>query len=556
MVEQGKRIRALHEIISRPDLSFDEQIDETLNLGCALLGTEIGKVGRQDPENNISEFLNTVVMSELPVKRGTILPLDKTFCQVTFASPETIAISHVSQSEYKDHPAASFLGMESYIGCSINVFGKKFGTVNFSNRTPVEIPFTEADKDLVNLIGSWISVMMERQLESEELKKAKEQAEQANKAKSEFLANMSHEIRTPLTAIIGYSDFALSDTQTEEERISGLKIIRGSGKHLLHLINDILDFSKIEAGELDVVQAETHVPSLLHDVESIMSGQANLKNLYFNIKYEFPVPECIQTDDLRLKQILLNLCSNAIKFTEKGGVEISVAYSEAEKNIRFKVTDTGIGLTPEQIKSIFKPFKQADAGTARKYGGTGLGLSLSTRLAKLLNGELTAKSELEKGSEFELVINLASDSIHDNTRFLHSLNDDAEVLESESRLRLSGNILVADDEIFNQDLITMYINDMGPEVTIAENGQIAVDEALKGNFDLIYMDMQMPVLSGVDAVKTLRDANYTDPIVMLSANATSEDRIKCEQAGCDDFVTKPIDSDRLYEVSAHYLSNK
>ncbi|HEY5603793.1 MAG TPA: GAF domain-containing protein, partial [Gammaproteobacteria bacterium] len=200
LVEQGGRIRALHEIISRPDLTFDQQIDETLRLGCRLLGTEIGKVGRQNPEKNTSEFLNTVVMSDLPARRGIVLPLDKTYCNVTFTSPESIAISNVAESEFKNHPAASFLGMQSYIGCSINVHGKKFGTVNFSNRIPVTRPFTETDKDLVNLMGSWISVMMERQLDAEELRKSKETAENANQAKSAFLANMSHEIRTPLTA--------------------------------------------------------------------------------------------------------------------------------------------------------------------------------------------------------------------------------------------------------------------------------------------------------------------------------------------------------------------
>ena len=217
LVEQGRRIRALHEIISRPDLSFDEQIDETLRLGCKLLGTEIGKVGRQDPENNASEFLNTVVMSDLPAKRGIVLPLDQTYCQITFASPETIAISNVETSEYKDHPAASFLGMQSYIGCSIDVHGKKFSTINFSNRTPVKKPFNETDKDLVNLMGSWISVMMERQLEAEELRKSKEIADAANHAKSAFLANMSHEIRTPLTAILGYSDMLRDEDQSKEE---------------------------------------------------------------------------------------------------------------------------------------------------------------------------------------------------------------------------------------------------------------------------------------------------------------------------------------------------
>ena len=257
LVEQGRRIRALHEIISRPDLTFDQQIDETLRLGCKLLGCEVGKVGRQDPENNISEFLNTVVMSDLPARRGIVLPLDKTFCQITFASPQTIAISHVAESEYRDHQAASFLGMQSYIGCTIKVHGKKFGTVNFSNRTAVKIPFTEADQDFVNLIGSWISVMMERQQEAEELRKSKEAADAANQAKSEFLANMSHEIRTPLTAILGYSDMLRDENQSHEEIEHEIDSIIRAGGHLQRIINDILDLSKIEAGLVGLAIAAT-----------------------------------------------------------------------------------------------------------------------------------------------------------------------------------------------------------------------------------------------------------------------------------------------------------
>jgi len=556
ILEQGKRIRALHEIISRPDLTFDEQIDETLRLGCAILGTEIGKVGRQDPENNISEFLNTIVLSELPAKRGIVLPLDKTFCQVTFSSPEAIAISHVSESKFKDHPAAEFLGMQSYIGCSINVHGKKFGTINFSNRAPVDVQFTEADKDLVNLMGSWISVMMERQLESEELKKSKESAELANEAKSVFLANMSHEIRTPLTAIIGYSDIALGISQAEEQRIAALKTIRGSGRHLLHLINDILDFSKIEAGELNVEKVPTTIPNVIQDVSSIISGQAKIKGLYFDIAYIFPVPKRFNTDPLRLKQILLNLCSNAIKFTNIGGIEVNISFNENQNNLSFKVIDTGIGLSTDQMNKIFEPYQQANANTSRKYGGTGLGLSLSTRLAKLLGGKLTATSKRNVGSTFIFTLTLDEESINQDTQYLNSYSDCLTESETEFFDQLTGNILVADDESFNQDLVGMYLEDMGATISFADNGEQAVKEALKGNYDLIYMDMQMPVLSGVEAVVKLRKANYQGPIAMLSANATLEDRTICEEAGSNDFVTKPIDSEKLYDVTARYLTPK
>ncbi len=553
LLEQGRRIRALHEIISRPDLSFDEQIDASLRLGCTFLGTEIGKVGRQDPAQNISEFLNTITLTNLPIKRGVIFPLDKTFCQVTFAAPDTIAISHVAESEYKDTPAAKYLGIQSYIGCSINVFGEKFGTVNFSNRAPVQRAFTEADKDLVKLIGSWISVMMERQIEAEELTKSKEAAEAANYAKSAFLANMSHEIRTPLTSIIGFSDAALDDDQTMEQRIESLRSIRSSSEHLLHLINNILDFSKIEAGELDIEQSVYNPLQLVDEVTAIVSGLAQRKNLALVVNYAYPLPEQITTDPLRLKQVLLNLCSNAIKFTNVGTVKIEVRYDQVQNEMKFIVSDNGIGMTEEQIAQIFKPFKQADASITRRYGGTGLGLSLSQRLAGLLNGKLLVHSEAGKGSEFELSLQLQTMPV----RFISANNKSTSAPTNASSVsaspKLSGTILLVEDNEINQKIIQRFLEIMGATVSIVDNGASAVTQAQQHHYDLIYMDMQMPGVSGIDAIRQLRAAGYTKPIVMLTANATLEDRAHCKQVGCDDFITKPIDRQQLYNVTATYL---
>jgi len=556
LVEQGKRIRALHEIISRPDLSFDQQIDETLRLGCQLLGTEIGKVGRQDPENNTSEFLNTVVMSDLPVRRGTVLPLDKTFCQVTFSSPESITISHVAESEYRDHPAAKFLGMQSYIGCSINVHGKKFGTVNFSNRTPVARPFTEADKDLVKLISGWISVMMERQLEAEELKKSKEAADAANQAKSSFLANMSHEIRTPLTSIIGYAESALDDDQNMEQRVAALQTIRESGDHLLNLINDVLDFSKIEAGALVVDKILMGPLHIVSEVESIVLGQAKKKNLDFSIDYTFPLPSRINCDPLRLKQILLNLCSNAIKFTHTGSVRISMRYDPQQDELAFIVQDTGIGMSPEHLQKIFKPFLQADASISRRFGGTGLGLCLSMRLANLLDGYLDVTSKVGVGSEFTLSLYNVTSDVSELT-MLNNINE----VEHKKKVReentvaqpLKGDVLLVEDNAMIQQLIKTYLTKMGLKVTVAENGAIGVNLAMQHKYDLIYMDMQMPVMSGIDAVRVLRENHYTGPIVMLTANATLDDRNRCKQAGSNDFLTKPVNRQQLYETTRKHL---
>ncbi|WP_455200835.1 ATP-binding protein [Kaarinaea lacus] len=554
LVEQGERIRALHEIISRPDLTFDEQIDETLRLGCRLLGTEIGKVGRQDPEHNASEFLNTVVMSDLPAKRGIVLPLDKTFCQVTFNAPESIAISHVAESDFKDHPAAGFLGMQSYIGCSINVHGKKFGTVNFSNRTPVKRSFTETDKDLVNLMGSWISVMMERQLDAEELKKSKDLAEQANQAKSAFLANMSHEIRTPLTAILGYSDMLRDEDQDREDMEHEIDSIIRSGAHLQRIINDILDLSKIEAGQLVIEDLEVQPARMIHDVESIFGARAREKGLEFEIQYEFPVPRKIISDPTRLKQIIFNLCGNALKFTQQGGITVAMSYLEASRQLKFQVIDTGIGMTEEELGRLFKPFSQADSSTTRKYGGTGLGLCIARQLAQKLGGDVSVSSEKGKGTTFEFTIGVGD---IDDMHMANGLEDmQVEAIEESVHIvpnTVSGHVLVVEDSPDNQDLIAKYLIKAGATVEVVDNGLMAVQKALTDSYDLILMDVQMPIMDGLTATRKLRSEGYKQPIVNITANAMKEDRDKCIAAGADDYLTKPVDVNRFYKVLQTYL---
>ncbi|MCG6968202.1 MAG: response regulator [Gammaproteobacteria bacterium] len=554
VIEQGRRIRALHEIISRPDLTFDEQIDETLRLGCKLLGCEIGKVGRQDPENNASEFLNTVVMSDLPARRGIVLPLDKTFCQVTFSSPETIAISHVAESDFKDHPAAAFLGMQSYIGCSINVHGKKFGTVNFSNRAPVAKPFDESDQDLVNLIGSWISVMMERQLEAEELRKSKEAADAANQAKSEFLANMSHEIRTPLTAILGYSDMLRDEGQSREEMDHEIDSIIRAGAHLQRIINDILDLSKIEAGQLVIEEIEVQLASMMHDVESIFGARARDKGLEFELKYDLPVPRKVISDPTRLKQIIFNLCGNALKFTEKGGVTVRMGYLEDTKQLRFQVIDTGIGMSEEEIGRLFKPFSQADSSTTRKYGGTGLGLCIARQLAQNLGGDVSVSSEKGKGSTFEFTIGIGG---VEQLRMATQLEDmQVEAIEETVSIvpnSVRGHVLVVEDSPDNQDLIAKYLIKAGATVEVVDNGLMAMQKALTRHYDLILMDVQMPIMDGLTATRKLRGEGYTKPVVMITANSLKEDRDKCMVAGANDYLTKPVDVRHFYKVLQTHL---
>ena len=385
--------------------------------------------------------------------------------------------------------------------------------------------------------------------------KEKVAAEDASKAKSLFLANMSHEIRTPLTAIIGYGETLLRSDQSMEDRIEAVNTIIGSGEHLLGLINDILDVSKIEAQKLVLEKNKISPYKIISEVERIISGQAKRKGVDFMISYDFPLPSNIVSDEIRVKQILLNLCSNAIKFTEKGYIRLSLRYEKTIDRLYFIVQDSGIGMSEENTRAVFGSFTQADSSTTRKYGGTGLGLTLSKQLAQLLGGDIDVDSKLGIGSTFALYI---PTNINNEDNYIYDERDipvfQPEAKDKFNNCRLSGRVLVAEDNIYNQKLIRHHLEKMGLTVLVADNGKRAIDQAFEEEFDLIFMDMQMPVMGGLEAVKKLREQGYDRAIVALTANAMQEDREKCLQAGCNDYATKPIHFDQLYQVAHQFVS--
>ncbi len=389
---------------------------------------------------------------------------------------------------------------------------------------------------------------------NQQLADASERALSATKAKSKFLATMSHEIRTPMTSIIGFSEVALDEDQSQAQRNKAIHTILHSSKHLLQLLNGILDLSKIEADRLQLEKIKFSPFSIISDVELFIRPQAQEKGLTFNLEYKFPLPDIICSDPLRLKQILLNLCSNALKFTHTGSITLKTQFDTKTNALTFNVIDTGVGMSKGQMSKIFDAFIQADSSTTKQYGGTGLGLTLSQQLAKALSGELSVNSYEGIGSQFSL--NLLLDSATD-FKLIDKLEDEHGAFANkdiiDGQFQLEGNVLLAEDNEINQQLICYFICKTGANVTTVNNGRDAVNKAMTNAFDLIFMDMEMPIMNGLDAIKTLRQNNYNKPIVALTANATSKDENQCLSAGCNDFITKPIDRENLYRVIANYL---
>jgi signal transduction histidine kinase/CheY-like chemotaxis protein/HPt (histidine-containing phosphotransfer) domain-containing protein len=387
---------------------------------------------------------------------------------------------------------------------------------------------------------------------------------EANRAKSEFLANMSHEIRTPMTAIIGYADLLLDPATTAAEQRMHIQTIRRNGEHLLTILNDILDLSKIESGRMTVETVACSPSMIIVDVASLMRVRAAEKGLFFEVHYQTAIPETIKSDPTRLRQILMNLVGNAIKFTQTGGVRILArcTTSGAEPKLELEIVDTGIGMTEEQTAQLFQPFVQADSSTTRKFGGTGLGLAICRRLARMLGGDIRADSSPGRGSSFRFEVSTGS---LEGVRMFEQLTE-AGIPESgpefpaeRSIERIDCTELLAEDGVDNQVLVSKHLTRAGAMVKVVENGRLALHEALAAAlagrpYDVVLMDMQMPVMDGYAATSELRRKGYTGPIVALTAHAMAGDRERCIGAGCTDYLTKPTSRQKLVETVARHAA--
>lgn len=447
------------------------------------------------------------------------------------------------------------------VGGTAHVFGN-FGIIPFSHLSEHMLQLSNIIEAMLLSFGLGYRINL--------LKKEKEQArletiterqhtlkeQEMNQAKTQFFASMSHEFRTPLTAILGYSELSKADQVSSEEKDRNIETINQSAQHMLQLINDTLDLSKIESQKMDIEILPVDVPALITDVHKIIHVLANNKNIYFRTEYDYPIPKIIQTDPTRLKQALINLCSNAIKFTQIGGVTLRVSYLDSSNTIQFSVIDTGIGIKDNALGQLFNAFSQADSSTTRNFGGTGLGLYLSKIIANRLDGDIYVKSELGKGSTFSATVGageLQDCEWIEKETCIESIDEITYTKSESPPLKNNGGenekhkkrVLVVDDNLVNVKLLELHLTKLGVTALCVNDGLEAIAHLLNDSFDLVLMDIHMPVMDGITAVKLLREKKINLPIYALTGSVDETSINEFLSSGFTGHLPKPYDLEKI-----------
>jgi signal transduction histidine kinase/CheY-like chemotaxis protein/HPt (histidine-containing phosphotransfer) domain-containing protein len=432
-------------------------------------------------------------------------------------------------------------------------------------------PIYAADGAVSGFVTIYHDVTSERRYEqqleakNEELQQAKQLAEAASMAKGQFLSNMSHEIRTPLNCVIGMAYLALK-TELDPRQRDYLEKIRFAGEHVLGIIDDILDISKIEAGKMELQHADFSLDQVVQTLTAVVAPKAASRGLELVFDLDPSLPPVLVGDPLRLKQVLINYANNAIKFSEQGRIVFRVrmvAGSAADCLLRFEVSDQGIGLSEAEMAKLFVSFQQADTSTTREYGGTGLGLAICKELAQLMGGDVGVKSQPGVGSTFWFTARLGVSSIPMPT-LINQISDAAGELLASSRMSAmlaalqTARILLVEDNIFNQQIAQEMLEEVGAAVHLANNGAAALELLHAGDFDCVLMDLQMPVMDGLEATRRIRSAPRLShlPVLAMTATATTEARVRCIDAGMNDFISKPVQPALLYQTIAKWLPQR
>ena len=514
--ESETTLRALHEITASRHLSFTESIQELLAMGRQQFSLEIGTLAKIDGERY------EVIASQLSgniTTQGTIYQLKQQFCAEVIQFNRPIYITQVGSTRWHRHPCYQAFRYEAYIGVPVIVNGEVYGTLSFASRHAIDATFKAVDKELLRLMAQWMGGALEREQTAIELAQARDEAVAGTQAKGDFLATMSHEIRTPMNAVIGMTGILL-DTQLSDEQRDFVETIRSSGDALLTIINDILDFSKIESGKLELEAAPFRLRNCVEEALDLLAPKAAEKSLELAYQIEPTLPCTIVGDITRLRQILVNLLGNAIKFTETGEVVIEVKAKQSDTldpekrhEIHFSVKDTGIGIPPEKMNRLFKAFSQVDSSVTRQYGGTGLGLVICKQLTEQMGGQMWVDSEVGIGTIFHFTITVPAAHIEDDE------------LDLDHSLLAGKRLLIVDDNLTNCKVLNIQAKTWGMIPTTANSGEAAL--ALLSQepvFDLAVLDMQMPHMDGVSLAQEIHQLpSYQDlPMVMLTSIGKGE----------------------------------
>lgn len=540
--KNAQAMQAFHQAASSPGLSFEERIHRVLRFGNIFFETSMAIVSRIDGDEYHVAYV--AGPGEIPPP-GTVLHGADTYCMNMLKNDQPVAIDSVQKSEFSTHPCYEAFKLDTYIGVRLMVRGEPYGTLNFTAVHARTEPFDEVEVAFIGLLGQWVSSSIEQQLIAGQLNEARFAAETANATKSAFLANMSHEIRTPLNAVIGLTDLTLK-TDLEEKQRFNLTRVSDAGKNLLGIINDILDFSKIEAGKLEIEVTEFELDDVLKNLSSLVGARAEERGLEVLIWVDPEIPTSLMGDPLRLGQILINLMSNAIKFTDEGEIVIRAELlSQDGKSVTlsFSVIDSGIGMSEEQVSKLFNPFVQADQSTTRMFGGTGLGLSISKQLCEAMNGQISVKSVEGEGSTFTLRMQFEAGSL--KKRDMPPMNIDP------SQVR----VLIVDDNAIARDMLEAAVYSMGFITETAHSGQDALDklehtDSDEPPYDLILLDWKMPEMDGVETARKIRDLSAytrTPTVFMVSAYGVDEVADELAKIGVVTFLPKPINTSHLFD---------